>query len=107
MVFVMAIVVIALLMTNIGSNSVAAVIAFQMAVLLVPENVSLSVVAVLIAFTVRAAFVLPSSCVSVAAVYGDANTDTKKIFPLGAIMCVAVVIILAVVGYPLAQVMVG
>lgn len=107
MVFVMAVVVIALIMTNVGSNSVAAVIAFQMAVLLVPENVNLAVVAVLIAFTVRAAFVLPSSCVSVAAVYGDAYTDTKKILPLGLLLCVAVVVILAVVGYPLAQIFVG
>ena len=59
------------------------------------------------AFTVRAALVLPSSCVSVAAVYGDAYTDTKKVLPLGLLLCAAVLVILAAVDYPLAQVFFG
>jgi di/tricarboxylate transporter len=89
------------LLTNLGSNTVAAVISFQLAALLVPAGMSLAVLAVIVAFACRAAFCLPSSFVGVGTIYGEEWANTKKILPYGLIMSLGAVLLLTLVGYPI------
>lgn len=100
--FVAFIALVTLIMTNLGSNAVAAVISFQMASLLVPVNLNLAVVTVIVAFCTRSAYCLPSSCASLSTLYGDEWCNTKRILPMGILMCIATILVMMVVGYPLA-----
>jgi len=96
--FIFLICLATIIFTNLGSNSVAAIIGFQLASLLLPEGMSLAVMAVLIAFSCRAAFMLPSSFVGIATIYGDEWCDTKKILPYGTAMAIISTFVLAFIG---------
>lgn len=106
-IFVIFIAIMTLLMTNVGSNSVAAIVAFQMASLLVPPGLSLAVVSVIIAFCSRSAYCLPSSCTALSTIYGDEWLDSKKILPLGVIMCLITAVLMGVIGLPLGNMIIG
>ncbi len=99
--FVLFIAFFTVVLTNLGSNTVAAVISFQLAALLLPQGMNLAVLAVIVAFACRAAFCLPSSFVGIGTIYGEEWANTKKILPYGLIMSLGSVLLLTLVGYPL------
>ncbi len=95
------------ILTNLGSNSVAGIVAFQLVALLIKDPQVLMLVALPVAFSTRLATMLPSSFVGIGMTYGNDWIDSKKILPYGFIFVVAGIAILMAVGYPLANIIFG
>lgn len=91
------------ILTNLGSNSVAGIVAFQLVALLIKDPSVLLLVALPVAFSTRLATMLPSSFVGMGLTYGNDWIDPKKILPYGFLFVVLSIIILMVIGYPMAQ----
>lgn len=95
------------ILTNLGSNSVAGIVAFQLVALLIKDPQVLMLVALPVAFSTRLATMLPSSFVGIGMTYGNEWVDSKKILPYGFIFVVSAIAILMLVGYPLANIIFG
>ena len=95
------------ILTNLGSNTVAGIIGFQLVALLIKDPQVLMLVALPVAFSTRLATMLPSSFVGIGMTYGSEWVDTKKILPYGFIFVLMALCILMVVGYPLANLIFG
>ncbi|MDP3387040.1 MAG: anion permease [Eubacteriales bacterium] len=92
-----------MILTNIGSNSIAGIIGFQLVALLINDPQVLMLVALPVAFATRIAVMLPSSFVGTGMAYGNEWVDAKKILPYGFLFVVVALSILMVVGWPLAN----
>ncbi len=102
-VFFALIVIVAILLTNFSNNAVIAIILLAMAPALCQEmGVSSVAAAVLIVYSTSIAFLTPAACPVAAVTFGMTDWVGKEIYQYTATLLVALMIIMVLIGVPLA-----
>lgn len=103
-VFIMTIVGLCVLLTNLSSNTVCATIFYTISapIALAMGNINMVALASMIGAAASYAFATPPSTMPMAVVAGTGWVDVKEMFKYGGLVAILSILILTFIGYPLA-----
>lgn len=108
-VFIVVFISISILLTNIGNNMVVALVLAPIVATfsLTYTSINLMGIICLLCFSVNVAFILPSASPVSAMMFGHELIDKRRHWGYTIVLCLACLIILIVIGYPLSNVFLG